>query len=95
MLFGSRMILMADNSFSGSAFLHFWDRQTLEFKRKHQVMRLSGLPANNINELEFWRDRVVANVWFEHVLIIINPVTGLVEKEYGTCGYSSCCSPEG
>lgn len=66
----------------GSAFLHFWDRQTLKQVRKHQIMRLDGTPAEKINELEFWRDRVVANVWFENVLLVINPVTGLVEKEY-------------
>ena len=55
--------------------------------RKHQVMRLSGTKARNINELEFWRGRVVANVWYEKVLLIINPQSGLVEKEYGTCDY--------
>lgn len=47
-------------------------------------MRLDGKPARQINELEWWRDRVVANVWYEHVILIINPETGLVEKEYGT-----------
>jgi len=67
----------------GSAFLHFWDPTTFQQKRKHQIMRLDGTPAIRINELEYWRDRVVANVWFEHVLLIINPVSGLVEKEYG------------
>ncbi|CAB9517135.1 Glutamine cyclotransferase [Seminavis robusta] len=66
----------------GSAYLHFWDRKTLKQKRKHQIMRLSGHPAVRINELEWWRDRVVANVWYRNVLLIINPVTGLVEKEY-------------
>lgn len=70
----------------GSAFLHFWDPTTFEQIRKHQIMRLDGSPAVRINELEFWRGRVVANVWFEHVLLIINPTTGLVEKEYGTLG---------
>lgn len=67
----------------GSASLLFWDPVTLQQKRKHQIMRLDGTPARQINELEYWRDRIVANVWFEHVLLIINHVTGLVEKEYG------------
>lgn len=67
----------------GSAFLHFWDPDTFKQKRKHQIMRLNGKPALQINELEWWRDRVVANVWYEHVLLVINPVSGLVEKEYG------------
>lgn len=70
-------------SFQGSAFLHFWDRATLSQVRKLEITRLNGSKAKNINELELWRDRVVANVWYEHVILIINPVTGLVEKEYG------------
>lgn len=70
----------------GSAFLHVWDRETLKQVRKHQIMRLNGRQATNINELEMWRDRVVANVWFERVLLIINPKTGLVEKEYDFSG---------
>ena len=67
----------------GSAFLHFWDPKTFQQIRKHQIMRLDGSKARQINELEFWRGRVVANVWYEHVLLVINPNTGLVEKEYG------------
>jgi glutaminyl-peptide cyclotransferase len=66
----------------GSEYLHIWDPETYKEKRKHQIMRLDGSPALQINELEWWRDRVVANVWYEDVLLIINPVSGLVEKEY-------------
>ena len=71
----------------GSAFLHFWDPKTFQQIRKHQIMRLDGSKARQINELEFWRGRVVANVWYEHVLLIINPNTGLVEKEYGMSNF--------
>lgn len=67
----------------GSPYLHFWDAKTFEFKRKVHVVRQSGKPAKLINELEWWRDRVVANVWFKDILIVINPETGVVEKEYG------------
>ena len=35
-----------------------------------------------MNELEYWRGRVLANVWYENVLLVIHPETGLVEKEY-------------
>lgn len=66
----------------GSAYLHFWDPDTFQQIRKRQIIRLDGRPAEQINELEFWRGRVVANVWFKHVLLIINPTTGFVEKEY-------------
>lgn len=27
--------------------------------------------------------RVIANVWFQDTILVINPVTGVVEKEYG------------
>lgn len=69
----------------GSEFLHFWDPDTLEFKRKVAVTRLGGSKANNINELEYWRGRVIANVWYRDFLLVIHPETGAVEKEYD-CG---------
>lgn len=66
----------------GSANLIFWDPDTLETLRTLNVTRQSGQPALQMNELEFWRGRVLANVWFEDVLLVIHPETGLVEKEY-------------
>jgi glutamine cyclotransferase len=67
----------------GSEFLHFWDPDTLQEKRKVAVTRLGGALANNINELEYWRGRVIANVWYRDVILVIDPETGVVEKEYG------------
>jgi glutamine cyclotransferase len=67
----------------GSEFLHFWDPDSLQEKRKVAVTRMDGTLANNINELEYWRGRVIANVWFQDVLLVIHPETGIVEKEYG------------
>lgn len=72
-------LIMSD----GSQFLHFWDPDTLQSKRKVAVTRQDGQSANNINELEFWRGRVLANVWFRDILLVIHPETGIVEKEYG------------
>jgi len=66
----------------GSANLHFWDVDTMQQKRKVEVKRMDGSPAKQINELEFWRGRVIANIWFQDVIIVINPETGVVEKEY-------------
>mmetsp|Transcript_19499 Transcript_19499/g.31365 ORF Transcript_19499/g.31365 Transcript_19499/m.31365 type:complete len:237 (-) Transcript_19499:98-808(-) len=66
----------------GSKYLHFWDPSTMAEKRKIPVTRLSGEPAVEMNEIEFWRGRVLANVWFEDVLLVIDPETGTVEKEY-------------
>lgn len=80
----------------GSEFLHFWDPETMREKRKIAVNRLNGKPAKEMNEIEFWRGRVLANIWYEDVLLVINPETGIVEKEYGEFGMATdvplvCC----
>jgi glutamine cyclotransferase len=67
----------------GSEYLHFWDPQSFQELRKVKVVRQDGTPALRMNELEWWRGRVLANVWFEDVILVIDPVTGVVEKEYG------------
>lgn len=66
----------------GSEVLHFWDVDSLKEKRRVTVMRQSGEIATNINELEFVDGKVLANVWFEDVLLVIDPVTGKCEHEY-------------
>jgi len=66
----------------GSANLIFWDVDTLQTNRTISVIRHDGSPATNMNELEFWRGRVLANVWFQDVMLVIHPETGVVEKEY-------------
>lgn len=45
-------------------------------------LRQNGKPALELNEIEFWQGRVLANVWYEDVLLVIHPETGVVEKEY-------------
>ena len=67
----------------GSKYLHFWDPHKFTETHKVAVKRLDGKDARNINELEWWRHRVLANVWFEDTILVINPETGIVEKEYG------------
>lgn len=66
----------------GSANLHFWDPETMKEKRKLPVVRMNGVPATKLNEIEYWRGRILANVWYEDVLLVINPENGEVEKEY-------------
>jgi glutamine cyclotransferase len=74
----------------GSHFLLFWDCQSLEEKRKVDVKHYQGHQAHNvnmINELEVIRLRdgrsaVLANVWFEDVILQINPTNGDVDKIY-------------
>jgi len=76
----------------GSNMLHFWNlndlriqeasRVTISSRRTLSVTRQNGLPATRLNELEFWRGRILANVWYEDVILVIHPDTGVVEKEY-------------
>jgi glutaminyl-peptide cyclotransferase len=75
----------------GSQYLHFWDPTTMSEKRKIPVFRHDGTKALELNEIEFWRGRVLANVWYEDVLLVIDPETGKVEKEYGKLNLVSCC----
>ena len=56
-------------------------------KLQSHVMRLDALGSRladmaDLNEIEFWRGRILANVWHEDVLLVIHPQTGVVEKEY-------------
>jgi len=67
----------------GSAYLHFWDAETLEEKHKLQVVRQGkGVPAIHLNELEFMNGKILSNVWYEDVLLVIDPETGRCEMEY-------------
>jgi glutamine cyclotransferase len=66
----------------GSDKLIFWDAETSEILRIVSVTRQNGVPAMNLNDLQSWRGRIVANVWYEDVLLVIHPETGIVEKEY-------------
>lgn len=72
----------------GSKFLHFWDPNSFTLKRKVEVKRQNARDSKNINELEWWRGRVLANIWYEDILIAIDPETGVVEKEYGESSHA-------
>ena len=47
----------------GSEYLLFWDPDTFQEKRRVRVQRQQGKRSNNINELEFWRDRYVIKLF--------------------------------
>jgi len=100
----------------GSEYLHFWDRDTLEERRRVKVMLNRGgaeaplIPVNYLNELEFMQrgvggrgrqrgsderddnddnkgestssSTILANVWFQNLLLEIDPSSGLVVKLY-------------
>ena len=68
----------------GSPFLHIWDAHTLKQTRKVQVTRQNGGKADNLNELEFVNGHILANVWYQDVILVIHPETGECLHEYGT-----------
>jgi len=66
----------------GSENLHFLNMESFEEIRRIPIVRKNGQRARNINELEYVNGRVLANVWYEDVILVINPETGLCESEY-------------
>lgn len=66
-------LIMSD----GSATLRFLDPETFQEKRKIQVADRSG-PVWFLNELEWIRGEIYANIWQKDVIARISPQTGQV-----------------
>jgi glutaminyl-peptide cyclotransferase len=76
----------------GSSHLFFWDRDTLQEKRRIEVF--AELPSKSdpnttkkqamheLNELEWHNGAVLANVWYQDILLKIDPITGIVQHIY-------------
>lgn len=68
----------------GSEYLHFWDRDSLkEVKRSRVFFRSEDdqlQPVNLLNELEFVKGRVLANIWYEDFIVSIDPDSSLVDR---------------
>ena len=69
---GSRLI-MSD----GTANLYFLDPET--FQRIGQVKVHDTVPVTGLNELEYVKGEVYANIWGEEKIAVINPQTGRVK----------------
>ena len=61
----------------GSATLYFWDPETLK-ENGHVDVVDKGTPVSNLNELEFIKGEIYANVWMTDRIARISPVTGHV-----------------
>lgn len=61
----------------GSANLRFLDPDTLQEKSRIEVT-LSGRSVQNINELEYINGEIWANLWYQDVILRIDPETGNV-----------------
>ena len=69
---GKRLI-MSD----GTAELRFLNPDTLQETGRLRVTR-EGEPVRNLNELEWVKGQIYANVWLTNVVVIINPDSGAV-----------------
>ncbi|MCI5197065.1 MAG: glutaminyl-peptide cyclotransferase [Candidatus Electrothrix sp. AW5] len=61
----------------GTAFLFFLDPQTLKEKRSILIQDNQG-PVTQLNELEYIRGAIYANVWKTNKIVIIRPDDGVV-----------------
>ena len=42
----------------------------------------SGNPVKQVNEIQYVDDAIFGNIWYEDVIVKINPSTGVIEKEW-------------
>jgi glutaminyl-peptide cyclotransferase len=71
----ARHLIMSD----GSDTLRYLDPSTFRTIRKLQV-RDGGQPVTNLNELEYIKDEIFANVWETDLIARISPLTGRVNS---------------
>jgi glutamine cyclotransferase len=69
-------LIMSD----GSERLYFRDPTTFEILKTIEVYDHQG-PRIRLNELEYIKGKIYANVWMENIILIINPSNGKVEGE--------------
>ena len=77
-------LIMSD----GTSTLHFLDLDTYEETRTVGVFDNNG-PVQNINELEYFRGEVLANIWKTESIARIDPESGLVVGLIDLSGLSS------
>jgi len=79
----------------GSSEIAFWDQNTLQPKRRIQVMQalvdedngaLLSMKIRDVNELEWDNGSILANVWREDIVLRIDPGSGLVTQVYDFTG---------
>ncbi len=81
-----RRLIMSD----GTSDLRFLDPETLTETGRLPVT-YDGRPVRNVNELEWVKGRIYANVWHTNVLILIDPASGNIT---GVVNLSGLLPPE-
>jgi glutamine cyclotransferase len=70
-----RELIMSD----GTPDIRFLDPETL--KEVHRItVTLSGRPIDRLNEVEWVKGEILANVWMTNYIVSINPNTGVVDS---------------
>jgi glutaminyl-peptide cyclotransferase len=70
----ARHIILSD----GTPVLRFLDPKTLKVVRKLRVTA-EGVPVEHLNELEYVKGEILANIWLTNRIARIDPVTGAVK----------------
>jgi len=69
-----RELIMSD----GTPDIRFLDPETL--KETHRItVTLNGKPIDQLNEVEWVKGEILANVWMTNYIVSINPATGVVD----------------
>ncbi|HLY81129.1 MAG TPA: glutaminyl-peptide cyclotransferase [Caulobacteraceae bacterium] len=69
-----RQLIMSD----GTAQLRFLDPTTLKEARRRLTVTADGKPVKNLNELEWVKGEILANVWMTNFIARIDPASGKV-----------------
>ncbi len=70
----SKQLIMSD----GTAYLRFLDPESFRVIRRLRVLDEHGKPVENLNELEYIRGEIYANVWQTDEILRISPQSGKV-----------------
>ena len=65
---------------NGSDKIFFIDPHNFEINRKISV-KMNSKKVNNINELEYIKGEIYANIWYKDYILIIEPQTGQVKAK--------------
>lgn len=60
----------------GSAWILQWDEVTMSEVRRFKVKTSKGHGIRFLNELEWYKGTIIANVWYSDVIVRIDPKTG-------------------
>ncbi len=79
--FDGQQLIMSD----GSNRLYFMNKDTYRDERTMEVYDNNG-PVDSLNELEYIDGKIYANVYTKNTIVVIDPLSGVVEKQIDLTG---------